>query len=92
MIGYIYLTTNLVNGRVYVGQHKREYFNDKYYGSGIATEYNFIKHMDAHKRRGEIEKIEVKRRGKRKKMFKCEICGKKCSTEWHLKQHMSTHV
>lgn len=31
---YIYITTNLVNGKQYIGQHKGNY-NDSYLGSGI---------------------------------------------------------
>lgn len=34
MYGYIYLTTNLVNGKMYVGQKKSSYFNPNYKGSG----------------------------------------------------------
>lgn len=34
MYGYIYKTTNLVNGKIYVGQHKSNCFDAKYYGSG----------------------------------------------------------
>lgn len=35
MYGYIYKTTNLLNGKIYVGQHKAEKFEpDKYLGSG----------------------------------------------------------
>jgi len=33
--GYIYLTTNLVNGRRYVGQHLKIKLDKNYYGSGI---------------------------------------------------------
>lgn len=32
--GYIYKTTNLVNGNIYIGQHKGE-FTEKYLGSGV---------------------------------------------------------
>lgn len=32
--GYIYLTTNLINNKKYIGQHKNKYFNPKYKGSG----------------------------------------------------------
>ena len=34
MIGYIYITTNLVNNKKYVGRHKSTKFDDKYFGSG----------------------------------------------------------
>lgn len=36
MFGYIYLTTNLINGKKYVGQHRSARFQpDKYIGSGV---------------------------------------------------------
>ena len=34
MYGYIYLTTNLVNNKKYVGMHKSAYFDPDYKGSG----------------------------------------------------------
>lgn len=34
MYGYIYKTTNLINGRKYVGLHKSEKFDNSYKGSG----------------------------------------------------------
>lgn len=34
MYGYIYLTTNLLNGKKYIGRHKSETFDLKYKGSG----------------------------------------------------------
>ena len=34
MYGYIYLTTNLINNKIYVGQHKSKIFDSNYLGSG----------------------------------------------------------
>lgn len=36
MIGYVYMTTNTVNGMRYIGQHKAKFFDKKYIGSGKA--------------------------------------------------------
>ena len=35
MYGYIYITTNDVNGKIYIGQHISESFDEKYKGSGV---------------------------------------------------------
>ena len=34
MYGYIYETTNLINGKKYIGKHKSSKFDENYYGSG----------------------------------------------------------
>ena len=34
MYGYIYLTTFLPTGKIYIGQKKKDYFDSSYYGSG----------------------------------------------------------
>ena len=35
MYGYVYLVTNSLDGKIYVGQHKAEKFESRYLGSGI---------------------------------------------------------
>ena len=34
MYGYVYITRNLKNNKYYIGQHKKEYFDEDYHGSG----------------------------------------------------------
>lgn len=34
MYGYVYKGTNLINNKIYIGQHKSKSFDIKYYGSG----------------------------------------------------------
>lgn len=34
MYGYIYLTTNLINNKKYIGRHKSPIKDNSYYGSG----------------------------------------------------------
>ena len=43
-IGYVYLTTNLVNGKQYVGQHLHDDFDVKYKGSGHYIKKAFDKY------------------------------------------------
>lgn len=33
--GYIYKTTNLLNGKFYIGKHRKSEFDPKYFGSGV---------------------------------------------------------
>lgn len=44
MYGYVYKTTNLVNGKIYVGQHRCPTFDTNYYGSGA----NILKAIDKY--------------------------------------------
>jgi len=44
---YVYITTNLINGKQYIGDHSPKRISDKYYGSGILilsaiNKYNII--------------------------------------------------
>ena len=34
MYGYVYKITNLVNSKIYIGQHKSSFFDESYWGSG----------------------------------------------------------
>lgn len=43
MYGYIYLTTNLVNGMMYIGQHRASEFTESYKGSGDKIKKAFKK-------------------------------------------------
>jgi group I intron endonuclease len=44
MVGYVYITTNLVNNKQYVGQHKKSTFNPYYFGSGRLINYALKKY------------------------------------------------
>lgn len=44
MYGYIYKTTNLVNGKIYIGQHKSQVFDSEYHGSGKLIRRAFEKY------------------------------------------------
>lgn len=44
MYGYVYLTTNLINGHKYIGQHKSESFDESYKGSGTLVRRAYDKH------------------------------------------------
>lgn len=44
MYGYIYLTTNLINGKKYIGQHKACKISESYKGSGTLLRYAFKKY------------------------------------------------
>lgn len=42
--GYIYETTNMINGKKYIGQHKSNTFDPSYHGSGIVLKNAFKKY------------------------------------------------
>ena len=44
MYGYIYKTTNLITGKIYVGQHKASAFDSAYYGSGFILKQALLKY------------------------------------------------
>lgn len=44
MYGYIYKTTNLINGKIYIGQHKSQVFDKEYHGSGKLIRRAFEKY------------------------------------------------
>lgn len=44
MCGYIYKTTNLINGKIYIGQHRCSEFDKKYFGSGYVLKQAISKY------------------------------------------------
>lgn len=44
MIGYIYLITNNINNKQYIGQHRTNHINDGYMGSGVALHRAYKKY------------------------------------------------
>lgn len=44
MYGYIYLTTNLINNKKYIGQHRAAEFSETYKGSGVRISAAFKKY------------------------------------------------
>lgn len=57
MYGYIYETTNLVNGKKYIGKHKSERFDKTYLGSGIALKKAIKKYGEKNFKTIILEKI-----------------------------------
>ena len=67
MYGYVYLTTNLINQRKYIGMHKSSHFDESYKGSGKILKQAFEKYG------WENFKTEV--------IEWCETCEKLCDQE-----------
>lgn len=53
MIGYIYITTNLINGKKYIGQHCSLDLNDNYLGSGKS----FLKALNKYGKENFVKEI-----------------------------------
>ena len=60
MYGYIYKTTNLINGRVYIGQHKYNGWDKSYIGSGKILEVALKKYGRKNFKCELIENCETK--------------------------------
>lgn len=72
MYGYIYLTRNKVNNKIYIGQHKADNYDENYIGSGKLLkrsiekygienfENNIIKKCNSQKELDEYEKYYIK--------------------------------
>ena len=53
MYGYVYITTNLINNKRYIGQHKSDKFDTKYKGSGTLITQTFKKYgFESHMKYG----------------------------------------
>lgn len=59
MYGYIYETTNLINGKKYIGQHKSNKFDNWYLGSGITLKKAIKKYGKENFYTRIIEKIDT---------------------------------
>ena len=68
MYGYIYLTTNLVNNKKYIGQHAKPEFDGEYYGSGVLFKSAMDKYgketftreiLDWAETKEELDKLEI---------------------------------
>lgn len=57
MYGYIYETTNMINGKKYIGKHKSNVFDKKYYGSGVGLNFAIKKYGKENFKVRIIEKI-----------------------------------
>ena len=58
MYGYIYETTNLINGKKYIGKHKSNSFDSNYYGSGIALKRALAKYGRENFKVAILEEVE----------------------------------
>jgi len=60
MYGYIYKTTNLVNGKIYIGQHKSSQFTREYLGSGDLVKRAIKKYGKENFQVELLEEVETK--------------------------------
>lgn len=58
MKGYIYETTNLINGKKYIGKHISNKFDNNYYGSGVALKRAINKYNKENFRVVILEEVE----------------------------------
>lgn len=58
---YVYITTNLINGKQYVGDHSTNNFNDGYLGSGVKLKHAIKKYKKENFKKQIIEFFETKK-------------------------------
>ena len=80
MYGYIYKITNLVNGKIYVGQHKSNIFEpNKYLGSGVALKKAIEKYGINSFSQELVEWCESKQKLNEREMFWINNLNSNCS-------------
>lgn len=66
---FIYCTTNIINGKQYVGKHYTNDINDNYLGSGLLLNRSIIKHGKENFKREILEFCDSTRELNEKEMF-----------------------
>lgn len=75
MYGYIYITTNTVNNKIYIGQHKAESYDPKYFGSGLLIKRAIEKYGLSNFKNEIIQWVESNEEADTKEKYFIELFG-----------------